>query len=198
MGKPTNEDLSAGLVLQTFRKSNYDDDDDVEYCSYMRKTYVDHYVLIKDFNKFMNNQTKHKERKHFCMHCLQCFSSERVLNDHKENCITVNGKQAIKMPDKNNNILKFNNFHKQQAVPFVIYADFEAITEKIQGCQQNDEKSFPEAYQKHTDCGYGYKLVCCYDDKYTKPLQLYRGQHAVYGFMEAMLQEVKYCKKSIA
>ena len=145
----------------------------------------------------MFSQTKHNERKHFCMHCLQCFSSERVLNDHKENCITLNGTQAINMPNKNNNILKFNNFHKQQAVPFVIYADFEAITEKIQGCQPNDKKSFTEAYQKHTDCGYGYKLVCCYDDKYTKPLQLYRGQHAVYGFMEAMLQEVEYCKKVI-
>ena len=36
-----------------------------------------HYVLIKDFNKFMYKQTKHKERKHFCMYCLQCFSSER-------------------------------------------------------------------------------------------------------------------------
>ena len=43
-----------------------------------------HYVLIKDFNKCMYQQTKHKERKHFCMHCLQCFSSERVLTDHKE------------------------------------------------------------------------------------------------------------------
>ena len=42
----------------------------------------------------------------------------------------MNGEQAIKMPDKNNNILKFNNFHKQQPVPFVIYADFEAITDK--------------------------------------------------------------------
>ena len=72
-----------------------------------------HYVLIKNFNKFMYNQTKHKESKHFCMYCLQCFSSERVLNSHKENCIQVNGQQAIKMPDKDNNILKFNNFHKQ-------------------------------------------------------------------------------------
>ena len=90
-----------------------------------------HYVLIKDFNKFMYNQTKHKERKNFCMHCLQCFSSERVLNDHKDNCIQVNGTQAVKMPTKDNNILKFNNFHKQQPVPFVIYADFEAITEKF-------------------------------------------------------------------
>ena len=154
-----------------------------------------HYVLIKDFNKFMYNQTKHEHRKHFCMHCLQCFSSDRVLSNHKDICIQVNGTQAIKMPTKDNNILKFNNFHKQQNVPFVIYADFEAITEKIHGCQQEGKKSYTEAYQKHTDCGYGYKVVCCYDDKYTKPIQLYRGENAVYKFMENMLEEVKWCKK---
>ena len=153
-----------------------------------------HYVLIKDFNKFMYQQTKHKERKHFCMHCLQCFSSERVLNNHKENCIIINGKQAINMPKKGENILKYTNHHKQQAVPFVIYADFEAITEKIQGCQPNNDKSYTEAYQKHTDCGYGYKVVCRYDDKYTKPINIYRGEKAVYKFMEKMLEEVKYCK----
>ena len=50
-----------------------------------------HYVLIKDFSKFMYNQTKHKERKHFCMYCLQRFKSEIVLINHKENCITING-----------------------------------------------------------------------------------------------------------
>ena len=153
-----------------------------------------HYVLIKDFNKFMYKQTKHKERKHFCMHCLQCFSSERVLNNHKDNCIQINGTQAINMPDKDNNILKFNNYHKQQPIPFVIYADFEAITEKVQRCQPNNDKSYTEAYQKHTDCGYGYKVVCCYDDKYTKPINIYRGEKAVYKFMEKMLEEVKYCK----
>ena len=154
-----------------------------------------HYVLIKDFNRFMYNQTKHEHRKHFCMYCLQCFSSDRVLSDHKDICLQVNGTQAIKMPTKDNNILKFNNFHRQQPVPFVIYADFEAITEKIHGCQQKGNKSYTEAYQKHTDCGYGYKVVCCYDDKYTKPIQLYRGENAVHKFMENMLEEVKWCKK---
>ena len=143
----------------------------------------------------MRNHTKHNERKHFCMHCLQCFSSDMVLNNHKDNGIQFNGTQAIKMPTKDNNKLKFNNFHKQQPVPFVIYADFEAITENIQGCQLNNDKSFAEAYQKHTDSGYGYKVVCCYDDKFTKPVQIYSGQKAVYKFMEKMLDEVKYCKK---
>ena len=50
-----------------------------------------HYVLIKDFNAFMYNQSKHKERKHFCMYCLQCFSSERILANHVNNCLTING-----------------------------------------------------------------------------------------------------------
>ena len=89
-----------------------------------------HYVLIKDFNKFMYNQSKHKEKKHFCMFCLQCFSFERVLANHVNNCLTINSYQAINMPKKGENILKFNNFHKQLPVPFVIYADFEAITKK--------------------------------------------------------------------
>ena len=115
-----------------------------------------HYVLIKDFNKFMFNKTKHQHRKHFCVYyCLQCFSSDEVLNNHKTNCMTINGKQAVKMPDKENNILKFENCHKQLPVPFVIFADFKAITEKVQGCKPNNEKSYTESYQKHKDCWYG-------------------------------------------
>lgn len=58
--------------------------------------------------------------------------------------------------------------------PFAIYADFEAITEKIDSCKQNDDKSYTEAYQKHTDCGCAYKGCC------------------VYKFMEATLEEVKW------
>ena len=62
-----------------------------------------HYVVIKDFNSMMYNKTKHKERKYFCMHCLQCFSSEEILTNHKTNCIVINGEQAIRMPQKGNN-----------------------------------------------------------------------------------------------
>ena len=125
-----------------------------------------HYVLIKDINKLMYNQTKHKCKKHFCMHCLQCFSSEDISNNHETNFIKIACSPLITiMPDKdNNNILKFQNFHKQLQVPFVIYADFEAITEKAQDSLPNNEESYTESYQKHTDCSYGYKLVCCYDD----------------------------------
>ena len=155
-----------------------------------------HYVLIKDFNKLMFRQTKHEHRKHFCMHCLQCFSREDVLTEHKNNCISINGEQAIKMPEKGDKVY-FKNHHKQLLVPFVIYADFEAITEKVDSCQPNNDKSYTEAYQNHKDCGYGYKVVCCYDDQYSKPVQTYRGENAVYKFMENMLEEVNCCKSKM-
>ena len=38
-----------------------------------------HYVYIKDFNAFMFNKTKNKNKKWFCKSCLQCFSRENVL-----------------------------------------------------------------------------------------------------------------------
>ena len=60
-------------------------------------------------------------------------------------------------------------------MPFVIYADFEAITEKLYGCLKDNGDSYTSAYQKHADCGYGYKLVYCYDDKYRKRVEVFRG-----------------------
>lgn len=95
-----------------------------------------------------------------CMYCLQCFSSDNVLNKHKNDCIVINGEQAIKIPQKGDNIIKFQNYNRQLKAPFVIYADFEAVTEKVQSCKPNDN-SYTEAYQKHTDCGLplGIKMI---------------------------------------
>lgn len=127
------------------------------------------------------------------MYCLQCFSSEEVLNNHQSNCIIINNQQAVKMRDKNKNIIKFQNYHKQLPVPFVVYADCEVITDKVDGCTPRNDKSYTESYQKHTDRGYGFKLLCCYDDKFSLPLRIYRSENAVYHFMEKMLEVVKYC-----
>ena len=101
------------------------------------------------------------------------------------------------MPKKGDNILKFDNFHKQFPVPFVIYADFEAITKKMQGCRPNDDKSYTEAYQTHEDCGYGYKVVCCYKDKYSKRIRTYRGENAVYNSWKRCLKRLNTVKVSL-
>ena len=81
-----------------------------------------HYVYIKDFDRFMFHKTKNKNKKWFCRSCLQCFSSESALIKHKENCLSINGKQLVKLEK---GIIEFENHFKQITVPFKIYADFE-------------------------------------------------------------------------
>jgi len=78
----------------------------------------------------------------------------------------------------------FKNHHRIQAVPFVIYADFKALTEKVYSCQPSEEKSYTTRYQSHFPCGYGYKVVCHADQSYSKPVEIYRGEDAVEKFIE--------------
>ena len=58
--------------------------------------FTSHYVYIRDFNRLMFNKTRHKSRKYFCKSCLQCFSSKKVLIEHKEDCLMINGRQNVK------------------------------------------------------------------------------------------------------
>ena len=88
-----------------------------------------HYVYNKDFNRFMFHKAKNKNKKWFCKSCLQCFSSEIVLRKHKENCLSINGKQPVKLEG---GIIKFENYFKQIPVPFKIYADFECNLKSIE------------------------------------------------------------------
>ena len=76
-----------------------------------------HYVYVKDFDRFMFHKTKNKNKKWFCRSCLQCFSSESVLIKHKENCLSINGKQSVKLEE---GIIEFGNYFKQIPVPFKI------------------------------------------------------------------------------
>ena len=155
-----------------------------------------HYVLIKNFNQFMTSFTKHVGRKYFCMFCLHCCSSERTLENHREDCLAINGTQAIRMPEKGSKIY-FKNHQKMLPAPFVVYADFEAITEKIDRCLPSDGKSYTTTYQSHRACGYGYKLVCRYDNRYSKPVEIYRGEDCIEKFIMKMLSEVEDCQRIV-
>ena len=45
-----------------------------------------HYVFIKDFKRLMFSRTKHNDKKHHCMSCLQSFTTEELLSNHKKQC----------------------------------------------------------------------------------------------------------------
>lgn len=63
-----------------------------------------------------------------CIVCKHLVPKKCWLNI-SINCISINGRQGIQMLKKGSKV-QFQDHHKQMPVPFVIYADFEAITEK--------------------------------------------------------------------
>ena len=51
-------------------------------------------------------------------------------------------------------------------------------------------------YQDYIPCSFAYKVVCV-DDRFTKPIVVYRVKNAAYEFIKAILKEDKHCKKVI-
>ena len=104
---------------------------------------IDHdksrYVYIKDFDKFTFHKTKNKNKKWFCKSRLHCFSCEIVLIKHKENCLSINGKQSAKLEK---GIIEFENYFKQIPVPFKIYADSECNLRSV----ENYKGSYTQKY----------------------------------------------------
>ena len=72
-------------------------------------------MYIKDFDRFMFQKTKNKNKKYICKSCLQCFSSKNVLTEHEEICLSINGAQSVRLEKER---IKFKNYFKQIPVPF--------------------------------------------------------------------------------
>ena len=126
-------------------------------------------------------KTKNKNKNYFRKICLQCFSSKNVLTEHKEVCLGINGAQSVRLEKRK---IEFKNYFKQVPVPFKIYVDFECNLNSV----ESYESSYSKKYQDHIACSFAYKLVCV-DDKFSKPIVVFRGENAAFKFFEAILKE---------
>ena len=155
--------------------------------------FTSHYVYIKDFNRLMFNETRHKGEKYFCKSCLQCFSSEKMLKDHEKDILLINGGQNVKLEK---GFIKFKNFNRQIPVPFKIYADFEFLLENCDLGVDSDCFSYTKKYQDHIPCSFAYKIVCV-DNKFSKDVLLHRGKNAALKFIKCILGEYDYCMSAM-
>ena len=126
---------------------------------------TNHFCWIKNMSRLLSKQgSDHNGKRHFCYRCLNSFQTEKSLNKHTEYC---QNNEAVKIVMPTGSIY-FKNHYRKQRVPFVVYADFECFTEKIDTCQPNDTKSFTNRYQKHKPSGFSY-LIKCFDDNLLSP-----------------------------
>ena len=156
-----------------------------------------HYTWIKDLNRLLYDQSKYEGRKHFCERCLHGYTREDLLEAHKPECRGI-GQTAVRveMPEEGKNKLTFQNHHKQLPAPYIIYADFEALTTKIEGPELDPGKSNTRKTQHHEACSYCYIVVRC--DGQTEPPVEYRGPNAVEGFLKALKEEERKIKAVLA
>ena len=98
----------------------------------------------------------------------------------------INGEQAVKLEK---GIIEFKNYFKQIPGLFKVYAAFECFLDSV----ESYESSCTKKYQDHI---LAFLLTNLFvDDRFSKPIALYRGKNAAYKFIKAILKEREYCKK---
>ena len=150
-----------------------------------------HYVYVRDFNRLMFNVNKHEGKKWFCLRCLQHFSSEIILEEHKDDCLVINGEERVKLDE---GYIEFKNYLKKMRVPFKIYADFECILKKCDVSTGSCDSSWSAKECDYVPCGFGYKVKCV-DGRFSKDVVVYRGEDCVNRFISCILDEYEYCRR---
>ena len=153
-----------------------------------------HYTAIKSLGRLLcSENTKHKESQEFCINCLQGFSSTEVRDKHFEYCID-NEAVKVEMPRQGSKI-RFKDGSKQMKVPFIMYADFESILQKVDSDleetkDENGEKSYTQKVNQHIPSGFCVYSKFAYGEV-QDPLMLYRGRDCVDVFCDYIEKEVK-------
>ena len=157
--------MKIQVILYTFQKNLYNETLNLLLITEKGKS---HYVFIKDFNRLMFSKARHKDKGHFCMSCLQHFSTKEIVNNHRKRCLLINGCQAV---NYESGIIKFTNYNKQIPILFKIYADTECRLKRT----ELKEGEHTIKYQKHYPNSIETELVCI-DDTFTLPSIIFKGK----------------------
>lgn len=150
-----------------------------------------HYCYISNLSRLISQQLRrHNGSIHLCDGCLNFFNTENQLQYHSQNdCNFVYSKlpttKLIKDrtgSDVPQNILKFNNYHKQLKAPFVVYADFETLLKPIQTAEPDIDKKFTVQTCLHEPYSFAYYIKCSFDDSLSK-FELFRGADCANQFI---------------
>ncbi|VEN55338.1 unnamed protein product [Callosobruchus maculatus] len=159
-----------------------------------------HYCWIKNFSRLLSSQlTANTRTKYFCDGCLQYFPSESLRDCHlQQNCKFV----AVKLPRGElrqdrlgnlvpDNVLKFENYHKQLKVPFCVYADFECILSPIppDSTDSSNRESYTIKKYKHSPSSFAYYIKFTHNEAASK-LQIYRGENAAAEFIKRLQADI--------
>ena len=129
---------------------------------------INHYILIKDINKFVSNNSHVVES---CRNCLNSFYSLDKYKFHIEYC---NNRNPIKTLPSFKKYMQFENLKNLILHNWIIHSDFECIID-------------PNA-KEHQFISGGY-LLQCKNEKYSKNIQTF---YNLEEFTKNLYNELKY------
>ncbi|CAC5378381.1 unnamed protein product [Mytilus coruscus] len=157
-----------------------------------------HYCWIKNLSRFLVHTHKKSHTKlYYCHRCLHGFIRQDLLDAHRPYCERFDFQNVQYPKEGKDDILRFKDYHKTMKVPFVIYADFEALACKLDTCSPNPNTASTTHHTKFEVCGYAYQVVCT-NANYSKAPVIYRGKNVVEHFFESMFQEEDYIGNILA
>ena len=158
---------------------------------------ISHYSWIKDFNRLCFDQTRHKERKHFCTRCISPHSSKRTLSDHLIYCRGVDAAPCHAVfpqatEDGSPPTIQFKNIQHMMKAPYVIYADTESIIKPVDSPNTDTNTIHTST---HIPCSFAYVVVRS-DGKVISE-RLYRGEDAMNVFFDWLEQELENIREDL-
>ncbi len=153
-----------------------------------------HYCVVKSLGRLIGSQlSKKKNKKHFCLNCMNGFGTEKVLTSHQEFCL--NRKLQTEVFPNPGETTKFKNYERLHDIPFTVYADFECFVKPLETEDKDPKKSYTVQYQNHIPSGFCYTIKCMepslYPTKTVLKTATYEGENMGKSFVETLSEDLK-------
>ena len=132
---------------------------------------INHYILIKDINKFVSNNSHNVKS---CRNCLNSFYSEEKCKFHIEYC---KSRKLKKLLASFKRYIYFENLKNCIRINWIIHSDFERIID-------------PNTKQHNFISG-GY-LLECKNEKYSKDIETF---YNLEEYTKSLCNELKYIEE---
>ena len=136
-----------------------------------------HYLAV---NKLSALITSNNNGDLCCLNYFHSYNTKNKLEKHEKVCNDLDN-CYVEMPEKNNQILKYNHGEKLMKSLFIIYANLERLLKKMHSCQNNPKKLSTAKINMHTPSGYSLFTNCSFDSPINK-LDCYTGKDCMEKF----------------
>ncbi len=122
-----------------------------------------HYCVVKNLSRLVSSQlSKKKNKKHFCLNCMNGFGTDKILESHQEAC--QKRKPQTEVFPNPGDTTKFKNYERLHDVPLVVYADFECFVKPLETEEKDPTQPYTTKYQSHVPSGFCYTIKSAHED----------------------------------